>query len=114
MAERSGASLCDGCPGEGNYTVDYGVHGSCPTLTVDSFMQARRLWLTDKESYGDVHKLAEIVGSGLMYYDEEKDDNYFSEGSETAALIGGLCAQQFLDGGCTKTRDEILRESETD
>ncbi len=108
------ASLCDACPGKGNYNVDFEVQGSCPTLTVNSFLQARRFWLTDSKSYADVHNLAEIVGSGLIYYDEDIDDNYFSQGSESAAMLGGLCAQQFLDGDCTKSRDEILLQSETD
>ncbi len=114
MVEQS-TSLCEACPGKGNYEVDLDVQGSSPRLTVDSFLQARRFWITDKSSYdNDLSQLAEIVGGGLIYYDEEIDDNYFSLGSEEAAMLGGLCAQKFLEGGCTKTRDEILLQSETD
>lgn len=110
---ESGKFLCDTCPGKGNARVDFDVHGSCPILTSDSFKQARRYWLQDPSDYGrDIDELADSVANGLIYYDEEVDDNYFREGDFDAARLGGLCAAQFLAGDCPKTRDQIEVESD--
>lgn len=107
--------LCESCPGKGNTAVDFDVQGYCVRFTADSFKQARRFWIEDAGSYGnDISELAAAISGGLIYYDEEVDDNYFASGDYDSARLGGLCAQQFLEGRCSKKLEEILAESETD
>lgn len=114
MAEQA-PYLCNTCPGKGDASVDFEVIGSCPIFTANSFRQARRFWLEDPDDYGqNIDELAESVANGLIYYDEETGDNYFVDGDFDAARLGGLCAQQFLAGDCTKTRAQIEIESDTD
>lgn len=114
MAEQA-SYLCEACPGKGDFRVDFDVNGSCVFYTADSFKQARRFWLHDPNNFGsDINELASNIAGGLIYYDEEIDDNYFRQGDYATAKLGGLCAQQFLDGGCSKSLSQILIESDTD
>ena len=104
--------LCDGCPGKGNPYVDFDVNGSCYFRSVDSFLQTRRYRIECPEQYSSNKELAELSSAYLRYFDEEAGEYFEEQGRIEEAYLGILCAERFLAGHCTKTRNQILKESE--
>ncbi len=113
MAEKT-AFLCDTCPAKNVAGIDLDLYGSCSFFTLDSFRQTRGYRLEHAHDYASNDEMAEMSSSALRYYDEETDETYEGRGDLAAARMGILCAENFLNGDCSKDLAQILRESEID